>query len=109
MQQLISPENEARITDCRAAYGSWLRSERAIALAVCLGIMMLAAAVVRGDGPPPAPTGVCCLGGGMAPIFDITEADCRLQADPGSTLPWIEGDFDPTTDKTPCDMLPGGD
>lgn len=66
--------------------------------------VIVACSVMFGLGGPPLGAG--CLGGGVV-IFNITEDAFRAQY--GGKGLWLEGDFDETTDETPCDRLPGGD
>lgn len=76
-------------------------------LAIAVFFLCLSAAfmAVRTSGADPGePTGAYCMGPAGV-IFDITEADAR---DIGGGI-WIQGDFLPTDDVSPCDLLPGGD
>ena len=72
--------------------------------------------------PPPAPTGVGCIGNSIAVFFaadgslGITwqefQDDYAVDTDGDGRpnyLPWIQGSFDPLSPVTPCDMMPGGD
>lgn len=86
------------------------RSLAVVAMAAVMQLLGPRPAFVRtayaADPSPPIPTGVCCLGPKVAPLFDVTQEHCQTLAD---TYVWILGDFDETSDVTPCDLLPGGD
>lgn len=79
-------------------------------------IVLLSSPALGGDGVVGDPVGVGCLGEG-AVVFNITWADFQDQYAPdedGDGAPdyfllWIQGQFNPTSDKTPCDLVNGGD
>lgn len=72
-------------------------------LAALFGTLCVAALAAGGDPVPEDPKWACCMGGGAA--ASLTKAEC--DAERGV---WMQGiPFDPTSDKSPCDALPGSD
>lgn len=80
------------------------RMGRIVAGMVLAGVFLFAIALVA-QADPPEPTGACCLGRGVV-LYAVTQADCQVN---DSGYIWIQGNFDPTADVTPCDLMPGGD
>ena len=92
---------------------------------IIVAALLAVVAVAMGDDPPPPgpqldPIGACCLGPDMGVIVDITQAECALQpnAHDDGVPPltrrergglWVQGDFSETDDRSPCNILPGGD
>lgn len=84
-----------------------VRAHRVIAGIVGLGILILGVMAAHGDPPPPpvGATGACCSGLGEV-AYAVTQAECT---EISASAIWVRGEFDPTDDETPCDLLPGGD
>ena len=83
--------------------------KRSVTVVATAAVFLAGIALVSAKPPapdPPAPTGACCRGPKLGVLYDITQYDCQVLA---SSYIWIRGNFDPTDDETPCDLLPGGD
>ena len=83
------------------------RLEGILAVTLALVLMALPASTVTAVDDPPPPVGslgACCLGEGL--VQKLTYAECMTVNPDGI---WILGDYDPTQDRSPCDLLPGGD
>lgn len=111
MRMLISPRKGATVKAISVDDLIERRRRRRKVFGISLvGLVLCGLALVSHadppDGPPPGAKGVCCLGGGVVPAFQVTRDECLAISE---SAIWIQGNFKPTDDECPCDILPGGD
>ena len=114
MSRLISPSEGAKVTNCvRTDPAEHVRCERAVAVIIALGFLILGVTAMGTPpdvpGPDGSTLGVCCPGGGAPVVPDVTWAVHLAHQTPESNHLWRAGTYDPVTDKSPCDDAPGGD